>query len=544
MQGKDPKNVFYFAGNSKNPFQAFSMAEDDVPDDYPQYPLTGYVPAEKMILRNDYRYTAEKTRAFTIGNQAETAFRYNKLDDCNKLAMQSWKMDASMIDAYRSSILGFKLFLDNDAVTKICAMREVLYFSRFYFQDIIRNKTPNFYDYALGRPYLRCLSALGSFAEIGQYRELRLQAYEEHLRLCPTDNTSARHSYTAAYLDSVIGTKRGDDTFPKRTPEQLMQIFTEKIYPGEDFSLWATDSELKNERFYNYSKILLKYVEKDQQWQTLAKAEAKRDPQFVKFILFEEDLNCNPNDPFDKNGFYYSDYNLLMPVFIREVKFLPDFARVVRGRVNEMVKLVPTAKKDLNPNKKISGWKSKAETALNKARDYMRSRKFVDGIKALTEAKELYDSSIFPSTRWDKTEIPFAIFSNRAQCAAQLQMWNLARIDIRCALSINPKIPHLYKLLPFVAENFNCPKMKARFTKLAEEAAQEHVDSWWQAMSAKVVGYLSLRALVGERIGLSEVIIEEETSHGIQDMWTPISFPLDYPLLPWQKPEDLELEIK
>lgn len=540
--------IFHFAPTKGNPFQTFHVSADDIPDEYPQYPLQALLPPEKMILRHQLKLPVDKIRAFSIANQAEIAYKMQQFGDCYKMAMHAIKIDPFAIDAYRTSVMGFDQYLEIDQAIKILALREVLYFARFILKDLCSTKDANFYDDVVGRPYLRTLSTLAYEASKGCYFETTLNAYEEHLRLCVTDNTKSRANYTATFLDAVLATKRGEKYFAKRTEEQFMKIFTEKFdydICDEPESVWGNPKRLDDERIYRYSIILLKYANKDPEWQTLAKKELKRDPQFIKYILFEEKIQCDPMNIFDKNSEYYSDYNILGYVFVRENRFLPDLCKLLRGRVSDVLKGVKEMKENISPlNVGLPQWERAATNSLNEARDAMKKRNFLKAIESLNFTRDLYSGSVFPSQRIDRMKIPFAVFSNRAQCAAQLGIWNLSRIDIRIALTLNPKIPHLYKLLPNIADHFCCPKMKKRFSQFAEEAAKEHIDAWWQATSKQIVGLLSLKALMGERLGLTESQINEAAEIGIDDLYTPISLPPEFKLLPWQKVEDLELTVK
>ena len=262
-----------------------------------------------------------------------------------------------------------------------------------------------------------------------------MKSYEEILRINRYDNTGVRAPVLMAYLNCAIINKyhlKEFEIWPERNENHIKALFKTPLLPDQTKGCW--EEGYKKETPYFWYQILFKYMNKDPTWVDLVKREDKQNPKLLKALLNEEKLEGNVRDPMSKDQAVLVSNTLLSPVIIRVPGFLGDLYKVVcnrpiNTRAPKNIAALLYGIDELDPQ-----WKSKSEKCLNEARELMRNRKFKQAISKLSEAKTYYNRSIYPSMHIEKSGIPFAILSNRAQSAFQVGRYDLARLDARIAL--------------------------------------------------------------------------------------------------------------
>ncbi|EAX89458.1 TPR Domain containing protein [Trichomonas vaginalis G3] len=525
-------------------------------NEYPKYHMDYQIASEMNFLNIHYPgISQERMRAFEIGNKADNAYLSGNTKDATEMCWKAISLDGNAWDAYRVLVRSLETYIGDDHLTMIMAGRELVRVEREIFKDILTMDNKDFYKYSMGRPYIRLLSNISSFSFDGKYNDVHVKAYEENLRINRYDNTEVRSPLLMAYLNCAIVNKyhlKNYGIWPERTENHINAMFKTPLLPDMREGCWGDN--YKNDTLYTWYQIIFKYMNKDPSWVNLVKREDKQNPKLLKALLSEEEFEGDIIDPMNKNPKLLKallseeefeavqvENTLLSPVIYRVPNFMGDLFKAVRNkpiynRAQKDIAALLYGMEEIQPN-----WKAKAEKALNEARELMRNRQFMKAIEKLSDAKKYYNRSIYPSMHIENSGIPFAIFSNRAQSAFQVGRFDLARFDARMALYLNPKIPHIYKILPLIAEKYYCPKSKEFLAQIANEATQEHIDEEWKELSMKAIGRLGMKALIGERVGFSAKLIEAETKRGFEDMFEPISFkPKEFELLPWLTENDIE----
>lgn len=516
-------------------------------NEYPQYHMDYQVASEMNFLRMHYKDLSDDAmRAFEIGNKAETAFEEGNTHEAISMCWKAISLDGRAWDAYRVLIRTLEESIEGDIVTKLAIARELLRLEKEMFKEILDCENADFYKYSFGRPYIRLLSTIAGTAEGGHYNNIHVMGFEEILRINRFDNTGVRYHLLMAYLNCLIANETRIEQYgkwPLRTDLDIESLFIEPLLDEEDDGCWGPDYE--SDSYYAWYQIINKYLKGDKTWADTAKKEDKEHPDLMKVMLNEKQLKCDIRDIMNKDADLNMANHLLFPVLVKVPNLCSDLLKCLRGKSAYKPAQISVAMALYGMQSLDSDWKEKAEAFLNKGRDLMRKGKYREAIDKFTKTINLYTRSIYPSTRVYNSGVNYAVYSNRAQCAAQLKLYDLSRHDCRIALYLKPNIPHIYKVLPFIAEQYRCPKAKRFFIGLSEEAALEHTDDEWKVIANKAIGRLGLKALLGERVGLSDETIAKEAERGIQDMYEPITFTDDeFDTLPWQELSYLENEVE
>lgn len=512
---------------------------------YPDYPCEHMIISELNFLQIDAQgLTPDQKLAFEIGNCADTAADKDQYKDVRQMCWRAISLWGKAFDAYRALIRGLTDVIEDDYITRVNMARELIPILRHEYKDIMDTDNADYYKYSSGRPYLRLISNIASTAGLGHYHNIQVMGYEEILRLNNYDNTAVRFPLLMTYIECLISQKTKIKEFgewPIRTEKDIEQFFSTPLLKTERYGCWGEN--YKNDALYGWYQIFSRYLKGDKTWIQAAKKEDKEHHDLMQVMLGERELKGNFKD-LDKDSNLRVENHLLEPVMIKIPEFVSDLHKQLRGTptwkpAQMRVAFALYGLDDLSPQ-----WKSEAEKLLNEARELMRTRKFKEALKKLTQSLNLYARSIYPSTRILESGIAYAIFSNRAQCAAQLQFFDLARHDCRMALTLKSKIPHLFKMMPLIAEKYCCPKSKKFFLDLANDALNEHTDEKWDILAKKAVGRLGMSALIGERIGYSQKKIEHEETIGIMNIYTTVTFgPDEFKILPWQNKSSLEEKV-
>lgn len=513
-------------------------------DPYPQYQLETFRVSEKFFMHAIPDITQKQIEAFVIANKADDAINKQQFRDANKMIYQAIAMDPKSIDAYRNLNDMTLWFTGDDFASIIAGFRELLYFSRFIYQPFIEAGSGEFYNCSETRPYMRILDSISNDAFLTHYFQIEVQSYEEALRLNNRDNVGSRFKIAALYLQCIISEYRNDHKYPVRTEEQLSKLFTTSLVDSEPERFSAFGPDYKEEYIYQWAQVITRYLKKDQSWVSFFEQVVLSEPEVFKALLRIKEIKVDKNNRFDPNQEKLNKYRLVAPFVYRTKGLLREIAKIcLDGRDIEELDQFETVF-DFDPRCDLENYEQQAEQLLNEGRQLMRDKKFREAITKLSEAKSMYDRANYPNFHTEQTNIPYPILSNRAQCFIQLGMWHHARIDIRFALMKKPDIPHLYKHLPLIADAFGSKLSKKRFIEIAEKAAKGMSPEEWSEMAKRVIGMLGLRALIGDRIGLTVDEIEEEIQRGAADMFTPICLGADeYPLLPWVNADEIETEV-
>lgn len=299
--------------------------------DYIEYELPPLISTERMFNSAREDMTPEKERAFTIAHKARTAMELGKYKDADKMAFHALTIDPLCVDAWRVFSKSMNQTCEGDTV--ICSLRELLYFSRQFYQKEIKECDGMFYSVSYTRPYIRILSDIAMTAFQSSQLDVTIYAYEEILRLNIRDNTGARNPLLACYLKIIGRIKRIPSTKPVRTiqhAEQLMygKIDTESVFEDENLTVrWA--------------KICIAYI-RNKNWKDIAKEEFEKNDLIFKFVFNEID-QIQPEDPNHpdsyRSGSKSEEVRMLGGMIKEAMKDWPDFiielCKFIKGKVSQ-----------------------------------------------------------------------------------------------------------------------------------------------------------------------------------------------------------------
>ena len=523
----------------RNPIKTYSK-------EYPDFHMGPLIGSELMHLKMADEISETEERAFVIANSSDEAVAQDKYKIAEKMCFHAIHIDARCIDAYRGLLNVLYNQIKEDYLTLFCAVRELLCFARKFYKKEFQERPGSFYGLSRTRPYMRILMLFGDVASMGHHVELATRCYEELLRLNYNDNTGARDPLVSLYLESIATLKYGGTNAAKRTEEQINRLFTTKL---GDSPVYGDD--YKDEIMYQWSKMILAYIKKDDSWKRIAKEQNQKHPILIQYVLLEKLPKLDPMvlgtgvSTCDEEGTAKHKYQFIVTAIAVIPNFHDDLSKLLRGKVahpfaKEFVRKMHK-NRELKP---VQDTNNEGTNLLNKGRKELQNKKFKDVIQTMTKAKAVYNAKIRPNFRIENSDMPFAILSNRATAAMHNQNWNLARIDCRLTLLLQPDHARTYDKLPYIAEAFSAPAAKKEFLKLIEETKGAKTIDDWKVLANRAIGMLSFTGLLGARCGFSQKEINEAIEAGPADLYTPVNYPIDlYPILPWNKPEDLELNV-
>ena len=232
----------------------------------------------------------------------------------------------------------------------------------------------------------------------------------------------------------------------------------------------------------------------------------------------------------------WPDFIIDLCKFLRG-KATPKFMEDIRASAPEPLnELTPQYKKQMTQI---------GNQFLERGRQTLSTRDFCQSIQNFTLAKRGFYEAAQPSRRW-YLHAPFAIASNRATSALQLQMWNLLRIDTRYTLIMKPDHERTYLRLPKSAAAFKATQLVDDFKTIVEivENKQRADIEDWKNLAKTAIGLTSITAIAFAACGkLTKEIKDQLIESGIEDFYTPVNIGLQHSILPWLKETDLEQPI-
>lgn len=523
-------------------------------DDYPQYRLPTFIFSERTFHALDGELDPAKERAFTIANKVASAIESNNYADASKMAYQAYQLDPLCVDAWRSMVKILNEVSDGDTI--ITATRELLYFSRRFYQEEF-HQVGMFYSISTTRPYMRILTDLAEIATVSLQLDLATYCYEEMVRLNHRDNTGARDPLLCCYV-KLIGRARRfpNSTKPIRTIKQARQLIN-CVFDDENNSDHCPLFD-KDNLCVRWAELCFLYAEKGN-WKKVARREYQKNDIIFQLIFDEirnEDIPAArpdmPPDSFLAGS--KSDDVRARGGWIKEALFdWPDFVielyRLIRGKVTPAFEKkvrtsAPVPENELRPEFKAQMAKL-GEDFLQKGRDTLKDRKFEQSIQNFTLAKRSYFEASQPSRRW-YLHAPFAIVSNRATAAYFMKKWNFLRTDLRFTLKMKPDHEKSYSKLPKLADAYKAKQLYDEFKQIAEMVEKKEVqgEEQWKNLADRVIGLTSMTALAFAAANkLTDEMKEELIRVGIEDCYTTANVDLVHPILPWLTPDDLEKPI-
>lgn len=516
-------------------------------NDYPQYQLPTFIFSERAFQGLEGEPDPKKERAFTIANKATPAMECGNFEDAKKMAYHALSLDPLCVDAWRVLCKILNQMCDGDTV--ICATREVLNFSRQFYQEEFEQEDGMFYSISTTRPYMRLLSDIASTALQSEQLDVAIYTYEEMIRLNHRDNTGARDPLLCCYLKIIGRIHRFPSTRPIRTIEQAQQLINCKFDEDPLFE--------DNNLTVRWANLCFAYIQK-KNWKKLAKKEHDKNDLLFKVIFNEVDISqIQPAAPQVPGGFLVgskSDDVRANGGAIKEaMKDWPDFVidlckflrrKATPSFIDEVRSNAPEPENELTPQYKHQ-MTTIGNQFLDKGRSTLASRDFRQSIQNFTLAKRGFYEAAQPSRRW-YLHAPFAIASNRATSALQLQMWNLLRIDTRYTLSMKPDHERAYLRLPKIALAFKANQLVDDFKEIVQKVENKQIQDQddWKNLAKTAIGLTSITAIAFAAEGLlTKEIKERMIEVGIEDFYTPVNYGMQHSILPWLKEEDLEQPI-
>ncbi|KAK8899041.1 hypothetical protein M9Y10_001338 [Tritrichomonas musculus] len=518
-------------------------------NDYVEYPLPPLISTERMFSSVQEGMTPEKERAFTIAHKARTAMERGNYRDADKMAYHALSIDPLCVDAWRVFCNYMNQICEGDTV--ICAIRELIHFSRQFYKKEFDECDGMFYSVSYTRPYIRLLSDIAITAFQSDQLDVTIRAYEEIIRLNIHDNTGARNPLLACYLKIIGRIRRIPSTRPIRTIQQAEQLMTGQI-DSETESIFE-DGNLT----VRWAKLCIAYLQ-NKNWKDIAKEEYEKNDLIFKVIFNDIDVSqIQPEDPNHPESYVEGskseEVRALGGMIKQAMRDWPDFVielcKLLKGKVTQQFieqveSETPDPESELTTEHKEQ-MKMIAQHFLDQGRTTLSNRQFDQAIQCFTFAKRGYFESAQPSRRF-YLHAPFAVVSNRATAAAYMNMWNLVRIDTRYTLAMKPDHAKSYLRLPKIAEGFKAKQLYEIFQNIAQkvESASVKEDEEWKNLAKIAIGLTSVTAIAFAAAGiLTEEKKEELIQTGIEDCFCPVNVGVEYPLLPWLNPSDIEQPI-
>lgn len=533
--------------NFMNNLKSKQNFKPDIDEDYPQYRLPTYIVTERSFQSLEGEVDPKKERAFTIANKALPAIESNKLDDAKKMCYHALNLDPLCIDAWRMLCSILNQTCDGDTI--VCALREVIDFSRPFFESEFKQKIGKFYQITKTRPYIRLLTDLAKTALRGDQLDVAIYAYEEVLRLNHSDNMIIRDPLLCCYIKIIGRVHRYPNTTPKRTIEQAEQLINAKFDGIPLFS--------KDRLTVRWSEICFAFIQKKKNWEEIAKKEYVRDETIFKILFNEIGIPRLPPPNVEMpNCFLVGNkmdeirsYGYIKEAMEDWPNLLIELRRLFRGKVTpqiaeDILLNAPNPDNDLNPLYKQQALND-ADVFLDQGRTSLAKRSFTQSVQLFTFAKNSFDEAFLPSRRW-YLHAPFAIASNVATAAYNLQMWNLLRIDSRFTLLMKPEHERSYLRLPIIAKAFGADQLGDDFNKMVKKIENKEVKNLdeWKNLAKNAIGLLSLPAMAYAAAGkLTNQMKQKFIEIGIENMYITVNDRSVNDHLPWLKETDFEPEI-
>lgn len=378
------------------------------------------------------------------------------------------------------------------------------------------------------QPYFRLLFSLGETACVADDPVLAMQCYEEVLRL-DFKNKFAANNLVISYIKIIGMRKRGITSVPKRKMWHLKMLLNlydsilddETKFCGKLVLSYFFRSVIKNGE--EESDIVLNpdtngdlYDDRAcweglENWKEIAKQFQKKCPKSVLFIFMEASGR--------------SRYPLI-PAFREWLDLVVDMHDVLNGESTTFYKFIH------DKNKPTELYKSRADKLaianmgnehLDKAREALQEKKYMDGINECTLAKRMYAEANYPSNRWYLNS-PFSIVSNRATAGLHLALWFTVQHDIRFTLEMNPKHKKSYMMMKNIALMFGLDELAREMDKITQKVESDDQnnlsDREWSRLAKRAIALLSLEAFALSKDGkLTEDKIEHLMKVGIEDCY-------------------------
>ena len=494
---------------------------------------------------------ADFLRSFTIANKAEGVSTFGKPLDAERMCYHSIKINPRAFDAQRVLILSHSKLIDYDTI--ICSLREQLCVMRSAFKTNFQRKSGNFNDTVETHPYLRALEAIAKTSLIYKQLDIQTFALEEMIRLDHSDFLRARDPLLSCYLQILGKQQRGIEVYPKRSIEDVEQFMYQSFgYDFED-SLF-TDSPC--EYMFRFAQVVIAYAKGKEEWKTMLKNLEKDNKSMFKSIFeeVEDSPQCadqlllpnaeeSPEISVARLQFYFKNAAYQWPDFIVEARNIlretkdSIFQKIVESKINDDK---PQSEEYLLRTKET------AQTNLDLGRDGLRKRSFKQALTSFSLAKTAYTDAARNPKRWyTAPDVPFAVATNRSTAAAQLSMWDIARIDARYSLAMKPDHIKTYERLPDIASGFYCPQIRKELEELLDDvkANPEKTQEEWKEFANRGIALISLDTLISSRLDYFTLQYKKGViDRGIDDLYTTINYP-DYPTLPWVHGDFFEKEM-
>ncbi|KAK8835879.1 hypothetical protein M9Y10_040257 [Tritrichomonas musculus] len=523
-------------------------------EDYPQYRLPTFIFSERSFHALDGELDPAKERAFTIANKVPSAIESGNFADANKMAYQAYQLDPLCVDAWRSMVKVLNEYSDGDTI--ISATRELLYFSRRFYQEEF-HQNGMFYSISTTRPYMRILTDLAEIATVSSQIDVATYCYEEMVRLNHHDNTGARDPLLCCYV-KLIGRARRypNSTRPIRTINHARQLI--KCCFDDESNTDHCPLFEKDNLCVRWAELCFMFAEKGN-WKKVARREHQKNDLIFQ-LIFDEVTNeeipaAAPDMPADsflvgsKSDDVRARGGWIKEALLDWPDFVIELYRLLRGKVTPQFEakvrsIAPIPEEEARSEFKAQ-MKKLGEEFLDKGRDNLRSKQFDQAIFNFTLAKRSYYETSQPSRRLYLHQ-PFAIISNRATAAYFLRKWNFLRIDLRFTLKMKPDHEKSYAKLPKLADAYKAKQLVDEFKQIAQmvERKEVNTEEEWKSLANRAIGLTSMTALAFAAVDkLTEEMKEELIRVGIEDCYTTVNVDLVHPLLPWLTVDDLEKPI-
>ena len=321
--------------------------------DYVQYQLPPLIHTERMFNSALDDMTPEKERAFTIANKARTAMECNNYEEARKMCYHAISIDPLCVDGWRNLCKILNQYVEGDTV--ICALREILNYSRQFYSDVFEENDGMFYSISYSRPYMRILNDIALTSFQSDQLDVTIFAYEEMLRLNHRDNTGARNNLLACYLKIIGRIRRFPSTRPIRTIDHVEKLINGQLNSEPIFKV--------ENLIVRWAKLCISYL-RDQNWRELAKEEFKKNDIIFGVIFNEIEVSKIPPE----NGNAYAggskeDEIRAHGAMIKEAmrdwpSFIIELCKLIKGNasqefIDEVTSNAPNPESELTNDHKI-----------------------------------------------------------------------------------------------------------------------------------------------------------------------------------------------
>jgi hypothetical protein len=512
----------------------------DGDDLFPEYEMMDPLayPERDALRFGNPAATNDQIQAFVIAQKVESALAQGDLETPRRMAFTAVKLDAACFDGYQMMLFYMKDLIEKDTV--ICGYREILHAMHGFYQEHFRAAEGHFFNEPSTRPFIRALASIAACAQNADRLDITTYAYEELVRLNHDDETSARELLVACYLKLIGRRKRIPETQPIRTWAHLQALLDARLGTKP---LFGKDA---NEPMRRWARIFMAF-DRNQDWRSMVRAENARSKAFMKIVL-DEDSDL-PFNLFNRGGFDEEVRHSALCVrdaIVDWPEFLIAVHDLVRKRsrpfTDEAMEGAPDPR-TFQDARMLPTRRAGVAAALQQERAELTAGHMDRALYHGQDARnEMYYIN-FASGRW-YVGAEFAIASNRATAAACLGHWGLVRMDSRFTLAMKPDHVRTYERMPRIIEAHFCPELLPRVERLLVEVhgLKSGTAEEWGRLAGQGIALLSLSTIILARMGrLTDEVLAQRVSVGIEDMYCPINVPPDvHPLLPWLTEDDLD----